>query len=85
MAQQLVQLGHATQNAGSKFNCEEDTHILLFSVENEYELKSIYELLLVNKIDCLMFFEPDINQYTAICTKPFSGNSNIKKYFKRYI
>lgn len=82
LAQQIVQACHASHESGLHL-CEfkdKVNHLILCSVENVNELYKI-----ANKLDNLyirykMFFEPDIDQHTAIATEPVIN----KKFFKNY-
>ena len=77
---QIVQVGHACFESGMHFG-KEGTHLILFQIETQKELKNWSETLKEHSINFTMFFEPDSifdndiesMGYTAICTEPLSG------------
>lgn len=72
LPQQIVQSSHAALEAGHEFG--EHSHLICFGMDNEQALQKAAMYLEDNDIEHRMFFEPDVNGYTAICTKPLSGN-----------
>jgi hypothetical protein len=73
-AQQIVQASHATLEAGFKFDQPaEISRIVLFPLNNEKQLFDRARHLRENGIEHVMFYEPDIEQYTAISTAPIFG------------
>jgi len=69
--QKIVQLGHATWEAGLIF--EKPTEIaslVLLHANNEDNLFDIAQQLDERGIDFVMFFEPALPGYTALCTRP---------------
>ncbi len=69
--QKIVQLGHATWEAGLRFaNPGNISSLILLHADDEDDLKSIARRLDEKGIDYYMFYEPDISSYTAICTRP---------------
>lgn len=73
-AQQIVQASHATLEAGFKFDQPaEISRIVLFPLNNEKDLFNKAKHLRENGIEHVMFYEPDIEQYTAISTKAIFG------------
>ena len=73
-AQQIVQASHATLEAGFKFEQpEEISSIVLFPLNNEKDLFDKARYLREHGIEHEMFYEPDINQYTAIATRAMFG------------
>lgn len=69
--QKIVQLGHATWEAGLIFDKPAETaSLILLQACNEDALINIAQNLDEKHIEYVMFFEPDINSYTAICTRP---------------
>ena len=82
--QRIVQIGHACYEAGKKFQDDLGvSNLVLLSVENEDELTDIAFKLDMRGIGYYMFYENDINSYTAICTVPvIEGNE--RSFFKKY-
>jgi hypothetical protein len=82
-AQQIIQAGHATYDAGSKWPRDHSPHFVLFSAKNEEELMKIRFELQSKGIEHTTFYEPDHDTgHTAIATKPISGDD--RQHFKRY-
>lgn len=80
LADQLVQTAHAAQNAGSRWGCQPNTHMLLFQVDNIDALYKIAMECEKKNINYYMFNEPDSAyddgppmRHTAICTEPVEG------------
>ena len=85
VAQQIVQLGHATYDVGTKHPRSSSPNFVLIGVKNEQKLLELSEWLHTNETDHHMFFEPDVDQHTAIATKPISGSKrDIFRKFKLY-
>ena len=83
-AQKIVQLGHATYEAGQLFDKPTETaSLVLLHANDENDLISIASKLEEKGIEFVMFFEPDINSYTAICTRPIYSK-NERSFFKRW-
>jgi len=83
-AQKIVQLGHATYEAGQVF--EKPTEIaslVLLHADNESNLTGIAEKLDERGIEYIMFYEPDISSYTAICTRPVYAK-NERSFFNKW-
>ncbi len=74
--QKIVQLGHATWEAGQRFsNPGVISSLILLNADNEDDLVSIARKLDEKGIEYYMFFEPDNNMgYSALCTRPMSTN-----------
>lgn len=70
--QQIVQSSHASARIGELYHS--DTNIVLIGVDNENSLKQISCLLEDHEINSHMFFEPDIDQFTAIASEPLTGD-----------
>lgn len=70
--QQIVQTAHAAHEAGETFG--EHSHMALMGANDEQTLLKIAEHLDRNDIRFKMFFEPDIDSYTAIATEPLTGD-----------
>lgn len=80
---QIVQASHAALEAGFRFTQpKEVSHLILLSVKTEDELRKAAHMLCESDIDFHMFYEPDVSQFTAICTRPLFGDEC--KVFKRY-
>lgn len=68
---------------------EQPTSMVLFEVDDELELFSVYRDLkfkgLVENEDFHAFFEPDyLTGFTAICTRPFEGRQNMFNDYKLF-
>ena len=55
------------------FGCPENCHLVLLGVSTEEELKLAKEFLDDHKVDSKIFYEPDIEGFTAICSKVVYG------------
>ena len=83
VAYQMVQVGHATFEAGKKFSPAIHPHFVLLPTANQEELLKLAVKLEDNNIEFVMFHEPDNDTgYTALATKPISGDD--RSMFKRY-
>ena len=83
-AQKIVQLGHATYEAGQFLEKPTETaSLVLLHANDEDDLKSIAEMLEEKGIEHIIFYEPDISSYTAICTRPIY-TKNERSFFKRW-
>lgn len=81
--QQIVQASHAALEAGFRFKQPDSvSHLILLSVKSEDKLKETAHNLCELDIDFHMFYEPDVSQFTAICTRPLFGSEC--DIFKRY-
>ena len=82
--QQIVQTAHAVDELGKRIdNSSKTNHMVLFSVRDEYALSNIAEYLKEHKVLYEMFYEPDIEAFTAIATRPLIGNErSIMSKFK---
>lgn len=85
-AQQIVQASHATLEAGFLFKKPEDiSSIVLFPAANEKGLFDVSKHLRSNGVEHVMFYEPDIEQYTAIATTPLFGEGrDVMAEFRTY-
>lgn len=82
-AQKIVQLGHATYEAGQKFEKpSEIASLVLLHANNEDDLLCIATELEEKGIEFVMFYETDTNEYTSICTRPTTGRE--RNFFKRF-
>lgn len=67
----MVQACHACQEAGARFGCPSETHLVVVSVPNEQSLLEIAGNMRGHGIDHTLFFEPDYDTgHTAVCTEP---------------
>jgi hypothetical protein len=82
--QKIVQLGHATWEAGQVFEKPHKTaSLILLHADDECDLNNIAQQLDDRGIDFVMFFEPDLPGHTAICTRPIYMK-NERVFFKRW-
>lgn len=84
--QKIVQLGHACHEAGKLLKHEENretSNLILLSAADEKDLKSIARKIDCAGIDFYMFYEPDINSYTAICTRPVVSDKE-RSFFRKW-
>ena len=82
--QQIIQTAHAVDELNKKIRQHgtNTNFMVLFSSKSEKELFTISEWLKDNDIVHEMFFEPDIQAYTAIATQPIRGES--RELFKNF-
>ena len=80
--QQIVQTSHAVNFLNHAHPHNHDSHFVLCGTKSEDELIRVSEDLMMSDIKFQMFFELDINGYTAIATVPLKGNE--RKPMKRY-
>ena len=85
LAQQMVQACHASVLAGRDFQHHNDTHLVLLSVANEEELKSVAFFLESIKTKFQIFYEPDLfgedeMGYTAIASEIISEDRRPEFY-----
>jgi len=71
--QQIVQTAHAVDELNKKYPHNPGNYMVLCGAKDEEELHSISELLCFNDIHHEMFYEVDVNGYTAIATVPLRG------------
>jgi len=85
-AQQIVQASHAAQEAGFKYDRPEGpVHLVLFDIPDEEALLKVSEYIGVRGIDHVMFYETDIEAYTALATKPIYGKDrNVLSKYELY-
>lgn len=83
--QQIVQAAHAVDELNKKHLHEPGNYMVLCDAEDEASLLKVSEWLCHHDIKHEMFYEPDLNSYTAIATKPLRGAERqpLKK-FKTY-
>jgi hypothetical protein len=70
--QQIVQASHAAAEIGRHYHS--DTNIVLCDAVDELDLLNVSQYLLMNDIEHIAFYEPDIEGHTAIATQPLLGN-----------
>lgn len=80
--QQIVQTAHAVDELNKKHPHPSGNYMVLCGASSEDELHTIAEMLYNNGIGYEMFFEPDIDGYTAIATHPLRGEQ--RKPLKRF-
>lgn len=81
-AQQIVQTAHAVDELNKKYPHGPGNYMVLCSAKSESELFNISRYLEQDNIVHEMFFEPDVNSYTAIATQPLIGD--LRKPMKRF-
>lgn len=76
LADQLVQVGYACLEAGSRFQpapCS--SNLIALRVDGEVPLLASVEKIEAAGIRCIIFHEPDHGMgYTAACSEPVSGS-----------
>jgi len=86
MVYYIIQAAHAAQEAGIAFGAHKSglpIHHGLFEAKDEKDLFKIAKHLDANKIDYVMFHEPDDDTgFTAIATAPVTGKKHVMKGFK---
>lgn len=72
--QKIVQTAHAVDELRRNVNHSDRTcYMILFGVKNQEELVAVNKFLNDNGVSNEMFYEPDVNQYTAIATEQLVG------------
>ena len=56
--------------------------MVVCGVSSEAKLLKAHQKAKNRGIDCALFFEPDIDEYTAFASEPISGSA--RKVFSRY-
>lgn len=74
--QQIIQTAHAIHEMGVNQGNQRIPNAVLIGMMNEDELIAMSNYLKAKDIDYVMFYEPDINQYTAIATFPLQSTSD---------
>lgn len=73
--QQIVQTAHAVDELNKKIDSDSQVnHMILFGVKDEHKLLKVSAMLNDLNIEHEMFYEPDIEAYTSIATRPLIGN-----------
>jgi len=57
----------------------ESNSVVCLSAKNEFELLRLYERF-KELTPCVIFFEPDVNEYTSLC---LYGTEDIRKMLKK--
>ena len=84
LAQQIIQASHATQEITKKIEHPEQTcHFILLEAQNESHLSEIKVKLQDKGITHEMFYEPDVDEHTAICTEPMYGKKE-RSFFRKF-
>lgn len=71
--QQIIQTAHAAYEVATRHRSHAVPNAVLIGVPNLAELLDVTAFLKNYGIEHEMFFEPDINQHTAIATYPLQG------------
>ncbi len=75
LADQMVQVGHATLEAGGKFTYPPHTHMVLLQVPCQKTLLKHVERLERHGIASCVYWEPDDDMHhTAACFQPIAGD-----------
>lgn len=72
-AQQIIQAAHAVQGLGLNTPRGHTSHMVLIGAKDQNDLVDRALELDALNIDYHMFYEPDVNEYTAIATHPLRG------------
>ena len=82
--QQVVQACHAIQEADRVFPIPAQTpNVIILSVEDEAQLRSVIQELTAHNIGHAPFREPDMgNQITAVATEPVHGSR--RRLFRKH-
>lgn len=77
LANQIVQVGHACHEAGTKYG-KKKPHLVLLEVRDEHDLMGVSNHAKKHGIKFEIFHEPDLIEdrvggYTAMCTEPIKG------------
>jgi hypothetical protein len=81
-AQQIVQTAHAVDDVNKQCPHAPGNYMVLCGANDEQELMAIAQQLIEERIEHVMFYEPDVNGFTAIATEPLRGNR--RKPMQRY-
>ena len=81
--QQIVQTAHAVDEINKHLpQTTKGNYMVLCDVKSEKELLDVSMHLFEEGVNHHLFFEPDIDSYTAIATVPLKGSE--RKPMKRY-
>jgi hypothetical protein len=82
--QQIVQAGHACMKAGRYFGNQDDhENIVLLGATDGTHIKQLSDWLSDRSIEHTVFFEPDIDDVTAICTRPIEDRKT-RNMFRKF-
>lgn len=73
-SQQIIQAAHAVDELNKKYPHGPGNFMVLCGATNETDLCEVSELLSFEGIGHHLFFESDIDSYTAIATVPLKGS-----------
>lgn len=74
--QQIIQTAHAVDELNKQIEPTDKTnYMVLFDADCEKQLIEISQYLFNNKIHHHIFYEPDIEAFTAIATSPINGET----------
>lgn len=83
--QQIIQTSHAVDQLVRELSLplkKTVDSMVLFGVDSEIELLRISNYLTESQVRHHTFFEPDVDEFTAIATEPLSGSRrNLMKNF----
>jgi hypothetical protein len=81
---QIIQMAHAAFEIGNYSDPVNTPNIVLFEVDNEYDLKIVGRYLEIQDIQYCPFREPDMNnELTSICTRIVT-NKRERELFKDF-
>lgn len=80
--QQIVQAAHAVDEMNKEFPHDSGNYMVLCGVDSHADLLDTASYLTDQGIDHHMFFEPDVDSFTAIATRPLTGED--RKPLKRF-
>lgn len=75
--QQIIQTAHSAHIIGKNQECDSVPNAVLIGAKNEVDLMAIKEYLEYFDIAHEIFYEPDVDQHTAIATYPLEGKQRI--------
>lgn len=80
--QQIVQTAHAVEEITRRHQSDGTNHMVLCDAKDEDSLFDISVWLAKHEIEHHTFYEPDIDGYTAIATRPLRGDERrpLKKF-----
>ncbi len=81
-AQQIVQAAHAVDELNKEHPHSPGNYMVLCGVDNHTDLLDTASYLNDQGIAHHMFFEPDVDSFTAIATKPLKGSD--RKPLRRF-
>lgn len=80
MADQIVQVGHACHESGSKFGCPDNSHLLVIGVANLKALQDA-ESQVSESVRTVCFFEPDDDMgFTCFATEPTTEDRKFRRW-----